>query len=293
MDQRTTEWHQLRKGKIGASEAPVVLGTSPWQTRYQLWAQKTGRAVDRRQSNWAIERGNRWEPAARARYELKTGYELPPSVVVSKKYPFLMCSTDGHSEELGIVLEIKIPGRDVFEAAKRGVVHEKYKPQVYHQLIVTDAKQAHFYCCKVEKINGVECITDDALVVVERDEAYERELLMQLKSFWDFVQRDLPPPVTGKDIVILDDQSSVELFSRLKTLKEKLQEVEMTLQVAKAEFAEAERLYTQTREEAIEHVTAEGPTGHGRFMCLDVLLAKDKNGVWSVHLASTEKHQTA
>ncbi len=39
--QNTPEWHAFRRKRIGASDAPVIMGISPWKTPYQLWIEKT------------------------------------------------------------------------------------------------------------------------------------------------------------------------------------------------------------------------------------------------------------
>ena len=43
--QGTSEWLENRKNHIGASDAPVVMGVSPWDTPYKLWENKLGRRI--------------------------------------------------------------------------------------------------------------------------------------------------------------------------------------------------------------------------------------------------------
>lgn len=40
--QNTQEWEKFRLQKIGASDAPIIMGVSPWKTPFQLWLEKTG-----------------------------------------------------------------------------------------------------------------------------------------------------------------------------------------------------------------------------------------------------------
>lgn len=47
---------------LGASEIAAILGLSPWTTAYEIWARKTGRLVEDKQSK-AIEAGRRLEEA--------------------------------------------------------------------------------------------------------------------------------------------------------------------------------------------------------------------------------------
>lgn len=38
----TDEWHEARRGGIGSSDIPIILGLVPWSSRFQLWHQKAG-----------------------------------------------------------------------------------------------------------------------------------------------------------------------------------------------------------------------------------------------------------
>lgn len=41
--QNTQEWEKFRLQKIGASDAPIIMGVSPWKTPFQLWLEKQGK----------------------------------------------------------------------------------------------------------------------------------------------------------------------------------------------------------------------------------------------------------
>jgi len=60
---------------IGASEAAVALGVSPYSDPWALWERKVGRGEDDRtpEDVEALTRGNRWEPAVLAEYEDASG----------------------------------------------------------------------------------------------------------------------------------------------------------------------------------------------------------------------------
>ena len=62
--QGSPEWHAHRARSRNASETPVVMGISPWQTPYQLWLLRTGRAEQK--VTPAMRRGSELEAAARA-----------------------------------------------------------------------------------------------------------------------------------------------------------------------------------------------------------------------------------
>ena len=45
IEQGSPHWQEHRRKHRNASETPAVLGVSPWQTPYQLWMQRTGKAL--------------------------------------------------------------------------------------------------------------------------------------------------------------------------------------------------------------------------------------------------------
>ena len=102
--QGSTEWHEHRRQYRNASETPVVLGVSPWQTPYQLWQQKLGRTEP--EVTPAMLHGTQLEPAARAAYEQQTGLVMQPLVVVDGEYS---ASLDGLTLAGERIVEIKCP----------------------------------------------------------------------------------------------------------------------------------------------------------------------------------------
>lgn len=209
MEQGTTSWHEWRSRGLGASEAPIVMGVSPWTTRLQLWEIKTGKRKPQ-QSNWATERGNQMEPKARASYELYHNIDMPPTLAEHKDYPFIRASLDGYNQEQSIFLEIKCPGKADHQKALQGQVPEKYFPQLMQQFIVTGAKEGHYWSFDGE--NG-------ALVVVKPDEEYCQKLLSELISFWNLVQTDTPPEASDKDYELISDESLEKYCDQWKVLK--------------------------------------------------------------------------
>ena len=193
-------WKKWRQQGLGASDAPIVMGVSPWTTRYQLWCDKTGRVTKDDGDNWATERGNRLEPMARADYELRFGREMPVVLAEHRDYPFLRASLDGFGE--GIVLEIKCPGEADHKLAMSGSVPSKYYPQLQHQLLVTGARCAHYYSFDGQRT---------ALVEVAPDHSYMEILLGELIAFWELVQTEQPPEKTDGDYKPLRFKGAAQL----------------------------------------------------------------------------------
>lgn len=215
LTQGSLDWLQWRKRGLGASTAPIIMGASPWCTRYQLWMQLTGRAPEF-SGNWATERGQLLEPKARASYQLMSDMDLPSMCVEMIEYPWIKASLDGFNEEAGVILEIKAPGRDDHKLAKEGSVPAKYIWQLEHQLFVTGAKEVHYVSFYKDKKTGKE---DRALVVYKSCDMRRESLFKELRAFWDFVERDCPPQLTKDDIIELDDQQAVFLASEIKIRK--------------------------------------------------------------------------
>jgi putative phage-type endonuclease len=139
--QRTPAWHRWRSEGITASEAAVVLGRSPFQTPWRLWAERTGLTrPDDLSKNFFVQRGIDLEDAARQGFEQRHNTLLLPVCVESDEHPVLRASLDGLNDD-GEPVELKVPGTKVFtEVAEQGTgsdAYQLYWVQVQHQIYVT------------------------------------------------------------------------------------------------------------------------------------------------------------
>lgn len=194
MEQRTVDWSEWRSAGLGSSDAPVIMGVSPWSTPYQLWEEKTGR-VKRDKSNWATQRGVDMEPRARGRIELDLGMDFPALLFQHPQFPFMRASLDGWNQEHKIVLEIKCPGREDHAKASHGEIPEKYYPQLQEQLFVTGGTKA-FYYSYAEDENKV---GSGFLVEVFPDLPYQKIMFDKMLKFWKCVCEDIEPEITDRD----------------------------------------------------------------------------------------------
>jgi len=224
------DWKKWRSEGLGASDAPVVMGVSPWATRYQLWEEKTGIRI-RDQSNWATKRGNDLEPKARANYELVTGLDMPVAFVSHKEFPFIRASLDGWNAEADVVLEIKCPGKDDHQKALDGIVPEKYVPQLQHQLLATGASRVDYYSFDGEQ--------SFALIPVLPDPEYIEKLLAELSAFWALVQTRIPPELSDRDAAKIDDPNVVALAESWKAEKSRSELAASDLEEARANLIAA------------------------------------------------------
>lgn len=233
MEQRSLNWHEWRKLGLGASDAPIVMGVSPWKTPHQLWEEKTGR-VTREQGNWATNRGNEMEPRARARLELELGIEFPPTLAEHSKFPEMRASLDGWNEEQKIVLEIKCPGKEDHELAASNKIPEKYYPQIQHQLFVTGGSKAYYYSYSEDD----QKVGYGHLVEVLPDKEYIVDLLTKMLKFWKHVKDDTEPDLSDRDYKPIRDAALAEDLKAWHETKTNLTVLEKRLDVLAAKVLE-------------------------------------------------------
>ena len=180
---------QARKHFLGASDAAAVMGVSPWMTQYQLWEDKLDLAPPK-EDNYYMQRGRDLEPIARDAYIAFTGNHVEPRQIFHPSIRYMMANMDGISDDNTIAVEIKCPGEKDHNLAKDGLVPEKYFPQLQHQLAVSGIDEMHYFSYR----DG-----DTALVIVKRDEAYIKKLIVEERKFWECVENLTPPPLSDRD----------------------------------------------------------------------------------------------
>ena len=213
--QNTEAWASYRKGKVGASDAPVIMGVSPWKTITQLWEEKCGLKTND-YTNAAMQRGHDMEPIALAAYNRRTGNNSEPKVLVHPDLPWMSCSLDGLSEDGTIATEIKNPGIADHELAKSGKVPEKYYPQLQHQLAILGHYVIHYYSFR----DG-----DEVLIEVPRDDAYIAELINKELAFWKCV-KNFEMPDDPKSVTIKEDKEWIANAKRWKEVSAQIKQLQ-------------------------------------------------------------------
>jgi putative phage-type endonuclease len=176
-EQSSREWLDWRRGGIGASDAPVIMGLSPWQKEGDLFMLKTGQMAER-PANDAMERGKRLEPLARQAYAEQTGIAVEPMCVQSRQHDWMRASLDGLSADGQRVIEIKCPGEKDHSLAASGRVPEKYYPQLQHILAVTGLAEIDYWSFR---------FGHTVLLHVQRDDDFIAALLEKEAAFWAMV----------------------------------------------------------------------------------------------------------
>ena len=108
---------------IGGSDIPVIMGISPFKTRYELLLEKAGLRTDDFEGNEYTEYGNILEPKIRdyINSQMSLDAQFEESMIINGD---IRCHTDGFNGHC--VLEIKTAGR-VYETAEE---HKRYLVQL-------------------------------------------------------------------------------------------------------------------------------------------------------------------
>lgn len=206
LKQNSKDWYAWRGKGLGASDAPVVMGDSPWTTVFELWGQKTGLLPEKEASPFAIaamRRGNELEPVARAWYIAKTGIVVEPVAAEHEQLQFLRASFDGYSREHQLVVEIKCPGKADHAKAVKGIVPDKYMPQIQQQLFIAGPDAV----CDYVSFDGKEGV----IIRVKPDPGYQSVLIAKMQEFWNLVESRTPPKVGSEDIARVMDSINEDL----------------------------------------------------------------------------------
>ena len=145
--QGSTEWHQHRTTHFNASDAPAMLGISPYKTRTQLLREmatgitpEVDAATQRR-----FDDGHRFEALARPLAEKIIGQRLFPVVGSEGR---LSASFDGLTMDDSVCWEHKTASAGLLESLRNMTIPEQYHPQMEQQLMLAGAERCLFSATK-------------------------------------------------------------------------------------------------------------------------------------------------
>ncbi len=180
--QGSDSWLEWRRGGIGSSDAPCVMGCDPYRSRNDVLLEKLGQGKPVI-VNIAMELGTKWEPAARALHYFETGLEMEPAELVHPEFSYLRASLDGYLEG-DHFLEIKYMGEKNFDLiAKTQTPLEHHWVQIQHQCLVTGMDRCTYipYTLSEDK----KSIARIQYVTVKAEPSYCYETLaFTLTEFW-------------------------------------------------------------------------------------------------------------
>ena len=174
LDQGSSEWHAWRKGVIGASDAPKIMGENPWGSRTSLLEEKLG-LVRGFQGNAKTREGNSLESDARKSLATKFKMKLKPTIVQDSNEPFFAASLDAICSNHLNLFEIKAGLKAYEHTQLTKSVPKYYIGQLQHMLMVTEMESLIYAVFRPSK----------PLLTLEiyRDESYIKSLRKKEKEF--------------------------------------------------------------------------------------------------------------
>ncbi len=203
------DWLAYRRYGIGGSDAAAILGISPWRTARDLYYDKLGVAeIVADEDNWVqLEIGTLLEPLVARIFAKKTRLRVYQRKAMFRhpKYPWMLADLD-YLVELPdggtAILEIKTTNynaRDNWWYNGEEIVPVYYETQGRHYMAVMNIDRVYF-CCLYGN-------SKDEVIIrhLDRDEAYEEELIELEEAFWrDHVLSRTPPPYVENGELILE-----------------------------------------------------------------------------------------
>ncbi len=227
------EWKKFRSSGVGASDAAVVLGISPWQSPLSLYYQKRGEIPDQFE-NKQMSMGKKLEAVVVEMYAEETGRAVYPNRDIYRliEKPHILATPDALTDENGGV-EAKTA---VYAGAKKwdDEVPIYYQAQAQHQMLVMGWDWVDFPVLK----SGVEFEIHRVL----RDEKVIRDIEAAVDRFWEQVQKGIAPEADGHEVtskalaafygssdpdsVIECDPAVLDIVRKLEAVKEHIKDSE-------------------------------------------------------------------
>ena len=187
-EQGSQQWLQWRKKRVGASDAPVIAGVSPYKSIGQLWEEKLGIRSDEEPNEHMI-RGKEMEEEARQCAEKILGKNFFPHVVGHPKLEWMFASLDGETMEHDAIIEIKCPGGKDHAIALKGQVPEKYVPQLQHIMSVTGYDEIFYFSYRDGSGKIIRHARDEAYIdkIIEKERRFH---VLLMKGFDEIEKHD-------------------------------------------------------------------------------------------------------
>ena len=192
------EWLEYRRKGIGGSDAAIVCGLSPWNTRRGLYYEKIGQKPLNPNEDNAIakEVGQRLEPYVAELFQKATGYTVYKDTNMYRhvSYPFMIVNLDYMvilPDGKKAILECKTGSIHNLDKWKDGNIPENYVTQCRHEMAVMDIDVIF-----IARLLGN---NDFAYIRIDRDKALEAELLIAEAKFWESVENLTPPSLEDEN----------------------------------------------------------------------------------------------
>lgn len=203
LTQGSQEWHAYRASHFNASDAPAMMGASPYGKRSDLLKQMaTGLAEEVDAGKQALfDNGHRFEKLARQLAEEIVGEDLYP---VTGSLDRLSASFDGITMDGETVWEHKTLNKDIRAAESAGHLGLHLRIQMEQQLLVAGAKRCLFLATKWDNNDQ---LVEKKILWYESD----AKLRADIEAGWaqfaadlvEYAPRALPPKAVAETIMQL------------------------------------------------------------------------------------------
>lgn len=217
--QHSDEWYKMRKTMIGASDAPVIVGKSPYSTPSKLWRLKMG--LDEQYVSDAMKSGTELESEAVSYFHSLFNIGDYNPVVQSTEEEFMFASLDNaraHEGEIVEFREIKCPQANTLRKVAEGEIPEYWIWQVQHQLAVTGLDHAVIWVYNAY-LEDLERFYE---FKIERDEDKIKEIVKKGKEFHQHLIDEIPIDPEKDPAVIREDKDWLEAVDAWKKAKKQL-----------------------------------------------------------------------
>lgn len=186
---RSAAWHADRRATIGASDAPIITGDSPWGDILTLYAVKAGivdpAEIDTPQTRWGL----RLEEVVAEWFTETYGLELVRDDTRPRHpdHPWMATSLDRRVVGENALVEIKTArfATDEWGEQDTAEIPSHYLVQVQHEMAVTGTDK-----CYVAVLFGG---SDPRRYIVPRDDALIASLIELESEFIECVRSGTPP----------------------------------------------------------------------------------------------------
>ena len=181
--QGTPKWHEFRAQHLNASDAPAMMGESPYKTRDALLREKaTGIIAEvSSETQRRFDDGHRFEALARPLAEKIIGEELYPVVGSNGKFA---ASFDGMTMLGEVIFEHKTLNAALAAIDPDEQLPLYYRIQMEHQLMVSGAEKCLFMASKWDA-------TDQLIGESHRWHSPDLALRQRIVDGWAQFERDL------------------------------------------------------------------------------------------------------